>query len=402
MNDFEFDIAIDRHGSNSIKWERQTRACGMEGLDPYWIADSDWAAPSCITQAIQKRAAHPIYGYTYPSQTYFQNVCSWFQRRYKWSIQPQWILPGVGIMTSMALVLEELTNETDRIAVLTPVYDSFFTPVRGLNRELVSIPLKETNLRYEIDFEALEQEFKQGIKVLLFCNPHNPVGRVWKKPELEALVSLCCKYDVYILSDDSHCDLTAEGHQYVPIASLPSGGERTVTFTAPSKTFNVAGIGASNTIIQNEALRNRVSSCFMARLLRGTNLFAYVVCESGYGEGEAWLTRQMEYIAQNVSYLELRLQKDVPNVRITPWEGTFLLWVDFRNFGMTSKEIAAYLTKEYGIALGKGDSYGASGEGFLRINIACPRKRLESLCDKLSQFYKEQRRQNATTSPFIL
>lgn len=386
---FDFDTYIDRHGSDSIKWERQTRACGREGLDPYWIADSDWAAPPCITKALQERVAHPIYGYTYPSSAYMKAVCDWFKDRHGWELQPQWIMPGIGVMTAMALAIAELTEPGEQVVALTPVYDSFFIPVRGMGRELVSVPLREENLRYEIDFPALERAFEQGAKVLLFCNPHNPVGRVWRKKELLQLIELCNRYGIWILSDDSHCDLAANGHQYVPIGKLPGGAERTITFTSPSKAFNIAGVGSSNTVISDDALRARMSGCFMAHLVRGSHVFAYTACRAAYSEGGPWLDEQLKYLAGNEAYIRTFVEAYMEKVRLTPWEGTFLLWMDFRASGKSSQEVAALLAEKYGVAFGRGDGYGLGGNGFLRLNIACPRSRLEALCEKLKDFHKD-------------
>lgn len=386
---FDFDAYIDRRGSDCIKWERQTRACGREGLDPYWIADSDWAAPPCVTKALQERAAHPIYGYTYPSPSYMEAACDWFKTQHNWAVQPQWILPGIGVMTAMALTVGELTEPGDRVAVLTPVYDSFFMPIRGMGREMAAVPLREEALCYGIDFAALETELAKGAKALLFCNPHNPVGRVWRREELLRLIELCGRYHVWILSDDSHCDLAAAGHRYIPLASLPGGAERTITFTSPSKTFNIAGICASNAVIPNEELRSRLSGCFMAHLVRGSNVFAYTACRAAYSEGASWLEEQMSYLAGNEAYIRGFVETSMPKARLTPWEGTFLLWLDCRTSGKSSRELAALLAERYQVALGRGDSYGPGGDGFLRLNMACPRSRLQGLCEKLGQFYKD-------------
>lgn len=386
---YDFDTYIDRRGTDCIKWERQIRACGHEGLDPYWIADSDWAAPPCVTKALQERAAHPVYGYTYPGAAYMEAVCGWFRTQHGWAVQPQWVLPGTGVMTAMALTVGELTGPGDRVAALTPVYDSFFTLVRGMGRELAAVPLLEESLRYSMDFAALEREFAKGTRVLLFCNPHNPVGRVWRREELQRLIELCGKYRVWLLSDDSHCDLAAAGHRYVSLASLPGGAERSVTFTAPSKTFNVAGICASNTVIPCEELRARLSGCFMAHLVRGSSVFAYTACQAAYSGGGPWLREQMEYLAGNEAYIRGFIEASMPEAHLAPWEGTFLLWLDCRASGRSSQELAARLAETYQTALGRGDHYGPGGDGFLRLNMACPRSRLEGLCEKLGRFYRD-------------
>lgn len=386
---FDFDSYVDRHGSDCIKWERQTRACGREGLDPFWIADSDWATAPCVVKALQERIAHPIFGYTYPSAAYMKAICDWFKNRHGWEIQPQWVMPGVGVMTGMALAVGMLTEPGDRVAALTPVYDPFFMLVRGQKRELVSVPLKEKALNYVIDFEMLEEEFKRGVKVLLVCNPHNPVSRVWRQEELQQVIDLCACYNVTILSDDSHCDLTADGHPYIPVAKLPGGADRTITFTSPSKTFNIAGITASNAIIPNDDLRTRLMSYNMAHLVRGSNVFAYTACRAAYSEGGSWLNEQMEYLAGNESYFRTFVETHMKKVGLAPWEGTFLLWMDFRACGKSSQELASLLAEKYNVALGRGDGYGVGGNGFLRVNIACPRSRLECLCVKLQDFYEE-------------
>lgn len=389
---FDFDARIDRRGTNCMKWDNTQRLFGLAGLEPYWIADSDWAAPPCITKALQERIAHPIYGYSFGGPDYGQIIANWFQRRYGWDVQPDWVVPGEGVMVSLALAVEDLTEPGDRVVTLTPIYDSFFAPVRGIGRELVQIPLLEEDLKYQIDFEALERELACGAKVLLFCNPHNPVGRVWCKEELLCVVELCRKYHVFIISDDSHCDLVAPGYTYCPIASLPGAEELTITFTAPSKTFNVAGAGASNAILPNRALRERMIKCFVTRLIRGSNLFAYTVCRAGYAEGGPWLDEQMSYLSGNMHCFQDYLRENLPELRMTPWEGTFLAWVDFRSLGMSSREIMDKLAANYGVGVNNGANYGPGGEGFMRVNMACTRDRVMLLCDVFRRFCQEQRR----------
>lgn len=380
---FDFENGINRCNTSSIKWDRRQNG-DDEIVTPFWIADSDWGAPPCVVSALIERALHPVYGYTYANARYYDSICDWFRRRAHWQIQREWILPGIGVMPSMCMILEELTKPGDRVIAMSPVYDPFFMAIRGTGRIVAEVPLKEHELHYAMDYELLEEEMKNGASAVLLCNPHNPVSRVWSVDELERLVSLCEEYGVYLISDDSHCDLVGRNHPYIPVASLQKAENRIVTLTAPSKTFNVAGIGSSNVIVKDSQLRDRIQNCFMNHLIRGSNIFAYTVCCAGYGEGEAWLDEQLAYLEDNVKYFQEFLSGNISEIKMTPWEGTYLIWLDCRAWEKSSEELVDLLKEKFYVSVSNGADYGKQADGFLRVNLACPRRNIDILCKALS------------------
>lgn len=386
---YDFDTVIDRVGTNCIKWERQTRAFGAEGLLPFWIADTDFAVEPRIQEALMERVRHPIYGYASQGAGYMEAVTGWFQKRHGWEIKKEWVIPCTGVVTAIGFALEAVTRPGDKVLLLTPLYDPFFQVIQGSGRRLVTLDLKETDGTYELDYDAFEKQLRDGVGAVIFCNPHNPIGKVWKKEELERIAGLCARYQVHILSDDIHCDIVMEGNRYTPLSTFGCIKPFLATFTAPSKTFNVAGAGSANIIVEDENLRNKIRACLMSKFMMGPGLFGYVVCEAAYTYGERWLDEQLVYLNENYRYVDGFLKGHMPEIKAFELQGTFLMWIDFRAFEKGSREICQELVSECGVALNKGNSFGDSGDGFMRLNIGCSRKRLEELMERMLKWYEK-------------
>lgn len=387
---YDFDTVVDRRGTNCIKWERQTRAFGTEGLLPFWIADTDFAVEPKIQEALMERIRHPIYGYACQGDGYLDAVTGWFKRRHGWEIKKEWIIPSTGVVTSVGFAMDAVTAPGDKVLLLTPMYDPFFQVIQGSGRRLATLDLQEKKNRYELDFNAFEKQLRDGVGAIILCNPHNPIGKVWNKTELEHIARLCSKYQVYVLSDDIHCDIVMEGNRYTPLSSFDCIKPWLATFTSPSKTFNVAGAGSANIIVEDETLRNRIRSSLMSKFMMGPGLFGYVICEAAYTYGEEWLEEELRYLYGNYRYVDCFLKEHMPDIKAYELQGTFLMWLDFRKLGMGSQELCRELVLECGVALNRGNAFGACGDGFMRLNIGCSKKRLEELMERLLAWYEKK------------
>lgn len=298
---------------------------------------------------------------------------NWVGKRYNWSISEQWIIPSAGVVTALATAIQTLTEEHDQILVQTPVYPPFFNTIEKNNRKVVFNPLLLNDGRYEINFVDFEEKLKNGVKVFILCNPHNPVGRVWTRDELVRMAELCEKYDVYIISDEIHADIIYKPNVHTPIASIDERYQkRTITALAPSKTFNIPGLQSSFMVIPNHEIMEKVKSVQEKMGFHGLNLFGNVAIEAAYKHGEYWLETLLPYLKRNVEYVKNYLEEEMPNVRLIEPEGTYLLWIDCRGLGLTDDEIKEKLVKKGKLALEPGPKYGVEGSGFVRMNIGCP------------------------------
>ncbi|MDO4331352.1 MAG: PatB family C-S lyase [Eubacteriales bacterium] len=387
---YDFDLVTDRKNTGCVKWDTLGRRFGRDGLMAYWIADMDFPAAPCITEALQKRAEHPVYGYSFPQRGYKQAICDWYKRRHGMEVKPDWILPGANTVTSLTVALQAVTRPGEKCLALTPAYDPFFDAVRLSGRELVTLELKENDRRYELDFAEFEKALKGGVRCLILCNPNNPGGKVWTGEELERIAQLCERYQVFILSDDVHCDWVFAPNRYVPITTFEDAAERTVIFTAPSKTFNLAGIGNCNLIVPGEELRERIQKALTGMFIRGSNTFAYAAVEAAYEKAAPWLEEVKEYVWKNAEYAGEYLALHAPGLRMFDQQSTFMIWIDCRSVETDGKKICRTLAEEYGIVVNDGGAYGAGGDGFIRLNIACPRVLLEIALQALADWYVDR------------
>lgn len=386
MNMKEFDTFIERKGTDSVKWNALKTIYGTDDLLPMWVADMDFASPPEVIEALEARARHGVFGYGQASPDVFQAVKNWVHKRYQWDLEEKWLLPSPGVVTALGFAIQALTAEGDKILIQTPVYHPFYHMIENNHRIVVKNPLLLHNGKYEIDFADFEAKLKSGVKLFIICNPHNPVGRVWRREELEKLGDLCHKYGVKIVSDEIHADIIYKPNQHIPIASLSSNlQELTITCIAPSKTFNIPGLQASLMIIPNAELRKKVQTVQERISFHGLNIFGRVALEAAYKYGEAWLENLLTYLQDNRDYALQFIEQEIPSVKAISPEGTYLLWIDCRSLGLSDNDLKKLLVEKGKLALEPGGKYGVEGEGFVRMNIGCPRSLLEDGLGRLKK-----------------
>ena len=389
---YNFDKFVDRRGTACVKWDvRDLFGVGPDAdLTPMWIADMDFAVVPEIQTALKERCDHPTFGYNTPTPGCIPALCSWYERRHNWKFTPDQVLNGIGVVTMIRFTLEALTAPGDQVAVFSPVYDPFFAQVRNSGRTLVDLPMKEQNGHYSVDLAAFEQALKDGIRAVIFCNPHNPIGKVWTKDEVETIGGLCAKYGAYMLSDEVHGDMVMDGNHYNPMGLVDAIQDKLVVYTAISKTFNLAGLHQSAIIIPNAEVRAKVDAMLKGAWIMGPNLMAFTAMEAAYTYGDKWVDEVVAYISDNVRYVQQQVRDFMPKVKLSHHEGTFLMWLDLCCLGMSSDELTVTLGREYGIGLGNGAHYGKQCDGFMRMNIACPRSTLEKGVAALKKCYLER------------
>ena len=389
---YNFDKFVDRRGTACVKWDvRDLFGVGPDAdLTPMWIADMDFAVVPEIQTALKERCDHPTFGYNTPTPGCIPALCSWYERRHNWKFTPDQVLNGIGVVTMIRFSLEALTAPGDKVAVFSPVYDPFFAQVRNSGRTLVDLPMKEQDGHYSVDLAAFEQALKDGVKAVIFCNPHNPIGKVWTKDEVETIGGLCAKYGAYMLSDEVHGDMVMDGNHYNPMGLVDAIQDKLVVYTAISKTFNLAGLHQSAIIIPNAEVRAKVDAMLKGAWIMGPNLMAFTAMEAAYTYGDKWVDEVVAYISDNVRYVQQQVRDFMPKVKLAHHEGTFLMWLDLRCLGMSSDELTVTLGREYGIGLGNGAHYGKQCDGFMRMNIACPRSTLEKGVAALKKCYLER------------
>lgn len=381
-----FDQIIERRNTNCVKWDGAPEIFGKEDVIPMWVADMDFCAPEATVKAIQDRAAHGIYGYEKKPESLRNAFLAWLETRHNWSIDPAWLNHSPGVVSGLAASVLALTEPGDRIVIQPPVYPPFFAVGDQNGRVIVENQLLENDGNYTMDLEDLEEIFRSGVKVFIFCSPHNPVGRVWSREELLALGDLVVKYNVTVLSDEIWADLVFHSNKHIPLASLsPEIANQVITFMAPSKTFNLAGLYLSNVIIPNEELRDKFLAQ-MQRLAQGhNNVFALVAAEAAYREGGQWLDELMTYLEENAKYVQAEMAKITPKIKITKPEGTFVLWLDCRALGIPADELNQFFVQQAGIGLNDGVMFGSMGAGFQRMNIGCPRSVIEDALGRIAK-----------------
>lgn len=377
---YDFDKTIDRRATNSYKWDS-----APEGVLPMWVADMDFRTAPAIIDALQKRVAHGIFGYTRVPDAYYDAVTSWFSRRHGWDIDREWIIYTSGVVPAVSAVIKALTVPGDKVIVQTPVYNCFFSSIRNNGCEIVSNPLRRTADTYEMDFDALERcAADPRAKVMLLCNPHNPAGRVWTPDELTRLGNICLRNGVTVVADEIHCELVYQGFKYTPFASL-SGAflHRSVTCVSPSKAFNIAGLQIANIVAFDNDLRSRIDKAININEVCDVNPFGVAATIAAYNEGEEWLNQLVGYLHGNYEAMAEFCRRELPEFPITRLEGTYLVWMDCSSLGMPSDALEHALLDDARLWLNAGTMYGAEGEGYMRWNIACPRS---VMLDGLNRF----------------
>lgn len=385
MKSYNFDEIIDRKGSNCIKYDGGAFIYGTNDLLPMWIADMDFRTPDFILDAIAERLKHPVLGYFYHSDSFYQSIIQWMEKRHNWKIEQEWIHFVPGIVTGLAAIVRAFTEKGDKILVHTPVYHPFFHVVENQERKLVKSSLKIENNRFVFNYKDIEEKLQKGIKMMIICNPHNPIGRCWQREELQKVAELACRYNCLIVSDEIHADIIMPGFRHTPVASLSEEiAQNTITCMAPSKTFNIAGLSSSEIIISNPELRKtfRIEIEDKSHIHLG-NIFGDVALEAAYTHGEEWLEQLLTYLAENLKYLQERISDELPEIELYTHEASYLVWMNFAKMGMSHKELWEALIQKCGLALNDGIIFGEEGEQCMRMNIACPRQRIAEAIDKL-------------------
>jgi cystathionine beta-lyase len=378
---FDFDTLPDRRGTASLKWDFAGRIAGREGLLPLWVADMDFAAPPAIAEAVARRAAHGVFGYTLEPESYFEAAIHWLLARHGWNVRREWLLAAPGVVQTISAALLAASTPGDRIVIQPPVYYPFALRIRANGRAVVENPLVLDGDRYRMDLEGLERELAAGARMLILCSPHNPGGRAWTAEELERAAGLCTQYGAVIVSDEIHADLVLPGRQHVPVATVSEAAARiTITCVSATKTFNLAGLGGSLAIVSDEGLRMRLKAVAEAQWGGTANCFAAAASEAAWRHGADWLDAMLAYVAGNFAYLADRLPRELPAARVLPLEATYLAWIDLRRLDMPDEEARTRLL-DAGVWLDEGRKFGSGGEGFQRLNLACPRFVLDRAVD---------------------
>ena len=376
-----FDKICDRRGSGSIKYGKPP-AGDPEKVVPMWVADMDFRSAPSIREALEKTVDHGIFGYTDRGDAYKEAVTGWYERRMGWTIDPEWIIPVQGVIFAAATAIRALTEKGDGVMICQPVYYPFANIVKDNGRKLVVNELVLKDGKYEIDFDDFGKKAEEA-KVFLFCSPHNPCGRVWTKEELERIAKICEDKDLYIISDEIHSDFVYPGHTHTPVMTLSEEtAARTVTCVSPTKTFNIAGIEAANIITSNEDIRRRlIREAFSAGSF-GQNLFGSAATMAAYTGGEEWLDTLLEYLQMNIGHVR-SFAESTPKIDLIEPEGTYLLWLDCRKTGLDGRQLQKFFLEEADVWLHDGSVFGKGGEGFMRMNVACPEKVLTEVLDMM-------------------
>lgn len=370
--EYDFSRPTDRRGTDSYKWDSAPEA----DIIPLWVADMDFETFPGITEALQRRVAHGIFGYTRVPETYYEAVCRWFEKRHGWHINREDIIYTSGVVPAVSAVIKALTLPGDQVIVQGPVYNCFFSSIRNNGCEMVSNSLiyNKEELRYEIDFDDLERKLAhERARLMLICNPHNPGGRVWTRDELTRVAELCRKYGVRVVSDEIHCELTLYDNEYVPFGSLPDELSRgSITCCSPSKAFNTAGLQIANIVCRDAEVRNRIDRAININEVCDVNPFGVIALQAAYSdEGYEWLTQLRAYISANYDLLLERFARELPKCKVMRMEGTYLAWIDCSELHIPSDEIEEMLMHENKVWVNAGSMYGAEGAAFIRINMAC-------------------------------
>ena len=378
---YDFDEIIPRRGTHSIKWELDSDPDVL----PMWVADMDFRTAPPVVEALLRRVEHGIFGYAQTPHSYYDAVVKWFARRHDWHMEPEWILPTTGVIPALSAILKALTQPGDKILVQTPVYNHFFISIRNSGCRTTENDLTYRGGAYSIDFADLERKASDpAVKAMLLCNPHNPAGRVWSPEELRRIGEICLRNGVFVVADEIHCELVMPGFRYTPFASL---GEEflynSVTCCSPSKAFNLAGLQVANIIAARETVRAKIEKALRINETGEIGPLAIDALTAAYNEGAEWLDALNEYLHANYLFLREYFAQYLPQFPILPLEGTYLVWADCRAAGLASDELAERLLAESKLRVNSGTMYGAAGEGFIRLNIACPRTLLAEELERL-------------------
>jgi len=382
---YNFDEIIDRSNTSCVKWDLAEKYFQAKDLLPMWVADMDFKTPDFIVEAIKKRASHEVFGYTVRPDSYYESIIKWIGKKHKWKLEKDWIIFSPGIVPAVNMAVMAYTDPGDKIIVQPPVYFPFFSAVKDNGRELVYNQLQLKDGRYYMDFKDLKEKIDNQTKMIIISNPHNPGGSAWTKDELTELGNICIKNNVLLISDEIHSDLVFPPFEHTVVADISEEiANVTISMMAPSKTFNLAGMATSSVIISNPELR-KTFQVFLDRVHVGMgNLFGMVASEAAYTDGNEWLDQMLEYVKGNLDYMEGYINKNIPQIKMIRPEATYLVWLDFRKLKLTNDELKNFILDKAKLGLNDGPVFGPGGDGFQRINVACPRSLVEEAMIRLT------------------
>ena len=388
---YNFDEPVARQGTSCVKYDSRKDVFGSDKVIPMWVADMDFKSPPFIIEALRKRLEHEILGYTIRRKEYFSSLSEWIKRRHRWIIERDWISFSPGIVPALNICTLVYTRPGDKIIIQPPVYFPFFRAVTDHKRKLLYNRLIEKNGIWSFDFNDLEQKAAEGARMLILCNPHNPVGRAWKADELEKLAEICLKYNILIISDEIHSDLILPGYKHVPLASLSEEiADLTVTCMAPSKTFNIAGLSTSSMIISNTELKKKFDTTIESLHITGGNIFGNEASIAAYTYGDEWLDDMLDYVNRNIEYVLAKFRNNELFKPVPP-EATYMVWLDCRKLGMGPDELNKFFINEAAVGMSEGSAFGPGGEGFMRMNLACPLDTVKRAIENIENALLKQR-----------
>ena len=389
---FNFNKAPSREDTNAEKYALREKLFGSEEVLPMWVADMDIETPFFVMDAIRDRLKHPILGYEEIPESMFEAQIEWIKEQHGYVLEIDQMFYSPSVVASINLAIKAFTDVGDKVIVQSPVYFPFYSSVTNNERTLVKNPLQENEGYYTMDFDTLEASIDEKTKLLLLCSPHNPVGRVWSREELTRLGDICIKHDIIILSDEIHSDLIFKGHKHTPVGSISKAlHDRTITCYGPGKTFNMAGLSISTIAIPNEELREKFSKFYKATHFAEGTVFGHVGFEAAYLKGKTWLNELLEHLQGNIDYLDICLKEYMPCIKMLKPEGTYLVWLDCRDLGLSYTDLKAFFFRDAKLGLSSGVSFGKEGEGFMRINLATPRSTVEEAVSRLHKAYESRR-----------
>ncbi|MHB8063136.1 MAG: MalY/PatB family protein [Ruminiclostridium sp.] len=375
---YNFDEIIDRKDTYAEKHMNLEKLYGTSDVIPLWVADMDFKAAEPIINAIKERTERGIFGYTSRPDSYYEEVCKFQKKRKHWDINKKLMSFSLGVMPSICMMIKELTNPEDKIIIQTPVYRPFYNAVKEAARELLESPLKEADGSFYMNYEDIEEKAKQGAKYIILCSPHNPIGRVWSHDELKKLGDICLQYGIKVICDEIHSDLILWGNKHTPFSSISEELKGiTITCIAASKTFNLAGLQSSIVIFPNESTKQKFDQAWARLHVECTNCFSMVATQAAFEYGEEWLEQLLRYIEGNVTFVMEYFRKYIPLIKPICPEGTYLVWLDCRQLGLSGNKLNEFMVHKAGLAMSAGTYFGKNGEGFMRMNVACPRAILE-------------------------
>ena len=389
---YDFDQICNRRDTDCLKWDMMESIFGSGDLIPLWVADMDLPVAKPVTDALKKRVEHPFYGYSQAGTSVLNSVVERMKRKYNWDIKPEWIVFTPGVVPALHVAVRSLTHPGDEVILQEPTYHPFFPVVVNSGCKIVNNGLILGNNRYEMDYKGLEEKFHsksrsfqeaRRIKTIIFCNPHNPVGRLWNREEIIKMGEIIIDNGAVVISDEIHCEILFKNQKHIPFASISKKFEQnSIVCMSPSKTFNLAGLEVSTIIIPNKKLRDNFINT-RSGIVPNPNLFGYIALEAAYKHGDEWLEQVLDYLQDNLDFLKEYIENEIPNIKVIDPEGTYLIWLDCRDLGMDNNTLSNFMKKEARVGLEDGFIFGKSGSGFMRMNIACPRSILHEALTRI-------------------